>query len=76
MMKLQPKEQIKTLLAQKTIKQKDLANKMAEITGNNYTVKSFSAKLNRESFTYKEMLLIAEILGYDIQFVNNNNELI
>lgn len=75
-MKLEPKEQIKTLLAQKAIKQKDLASKMSEMTGGNYNSKTFSAKLNRESFTYKEMLLIAEILGYDIQFVNNNNELI
>ncbi len=75
-MKLQQKEQIKTLLAQKGIKQFELARKMAEITAGNYNPKTFSAKLNRESFTYKEMLLIAEILGYDIQFVNNNNELI
>ncbi len=75
-MKLKAKEQIKTLLAQKGIKQKDLANKLTEMTGKTYTERTFSRKLGTESFSYNEMLLIAEILGFDIEFVNNDNELI
>lgn len=75
-MKMHTREQIKTLLSQKGIKQIDLARKMAEMTGKTYNSKSFSRKLCNSSISYEEMLLIAEILGYDIQFVNNNNELI
>lgn len=75
-MKLQAREQIKTLLAQKGKKQKDLVLKLSEITGEKYTPNGFSHKMQRGSITYNEILVIAEILGYDINFVNTDNELI
>ncbi|MBQ8887751.1 MAG: hypothetical protein IJY61_08635 [Candidatus Gastranaerophilales bacterium] len=75
-MKLLAKEQIKTLLSQKGKKQKDLVEKLSEMTGEKYTSNGLSHKMRRGSVTYNEMLLIAEILGYEINFSNNNNELI
>ena len=75
-MKLKAKELIKTLLSQKGLKQKDLLMKMTEITGRKYTESSFSHRAKSGTVSYNEILLIAEILGYKIEFVNTNNELI
>ena len=57
-MKLLAKEQIKTLLSQKGKKQKDLVEKLSEMTGEKYTSNGLSHKMRRGSVTYNEMLLI------------------
>ncbi len=67
-MKLLVKEQIKTLLAQEGIKLKELAQMIAEKTGENCSPDSLSHKLRRGSLTYNETLMIAELLGYEISF--------
>lgn len=61
-MRLEAKEQIKTLLAQKGLKLKDLAEKLG------CTPNSLTQRLGRGSITYNEMLIIADILGYKIHF--------
>ena len=68
-MKLQVREQIKTLLAQEDIKLKDLAAMIAEKTGKKCAPDSLSQKLRRGSLTYNETLIIAELLGYEIAFL-------
>lgn len=67
-MKIQVREQIKTLLAQENIKMKELASKMQEKTGKNYSLQNLSHRLKRGTVTYNEVLIIAEILGYRINF--------
>lgn len=67
-MKLRIQEQIKVLLAQESLKIKDLANLISEKTGKKCTPDSISQKLRRGSLTYNETLDIAELLGYDILF--------
>ena len=62
------REQVKTLLAQEGIKMKDLAIKMEEISGRTYSLQNLSHRLRRGTLTYNEMLLIADILGYEISF--------
>ncbi len=71
-MKLAVKEQIKTLLAQRGMKQKDLAVILTEKTGRNYTPDTLSHRLNRGTVTYNEVLLIADILNFDINFVSRD----
>ncbi len=71
-MKLEVREQIKTLLAQENIKLKDLAALIAEKTGKKCAPDSLSQKLRRGSLTYNEALLIAGILGYRIDFVKED----
>lgn len=71
-MKLQIKEQIKTLLAQEGVKLKELANMIAETTGQNCSPDSLSHKLRRGSLTYNETLMIADLLDYDIAFIKRN----
>lgn len=68
-MKLQVKEQIKTLLVQENIKLKELATMITEKTGKKCAPDSLSHKLRRGSLTYNETLLIAELLGYEITFI-------
>ena len=41
--------------------------------GKKYAIDSFSHRLSRESLTYKEMLIIADILGYEIKFEKVEN---
>lgn len=66
------KEQIKTLLAQEGIKLKELAVMISERTGKNCSANSLSQKLSRETLTYNETLMIAELLGYKIKFVKED----
>ncbi len=44
--------------------------RLSEKMGKNYSSNNLSNKLIRGSITYNEVLLIAEILGYKITFVD------
>ena len=68
-MKLKVREQVKTLLSQEGITQKELIKILSEKTNKQYSQTSLSQKLGRGSLTYNEVLEIAEILGYEIRFV-------
>ena len=71
-MRLKVREQVKALLSQEGVKQKDLADMLFKKTGKKYTQTSIAQKLGRGSLSYNEVVIIAEILGYDIQFVKEN----
>jgi hypothetical protein len=71
-MKMLVREQIKTLLAQENLKMKEIALKMQEKTGKNYSLQNLSHRLKRGTVTYNEVLLISEILGYKIKFEKEN----
>ncbi len=73
-MKLQVKEQIKTLLVQEDIKLKELAAMITKKTGKKCAPDSLSHKLRRGSLTYNETLMIAELLGYEIAFLKKKDE--
>ena len=73
-MRLKVKEQVKGLLSQENITQKELVKILSQKTGKIYTQTSLSQKLGRGSLTYNEVMTIAEILGYDIQFVKEKCE--
>lgn len=60
---------IKSLLALKCVTITQLAEMMSEKTGEIYTVKSLSGKLSRESLTMKEVFIIADLIGYEIKFI-------
>ena len=71
-MKLFVKEQITTLLAQEGLKIKELAFIIEEKTGKKCSANSLSQKLSRETLTYNETIVIADLLGYDIVFIKRN----
>ena len=69
------REQIKILLAQEGLKQKDLAAMITEKTGKLCLPNSLSQKMGRGTLSYNDMLVIAELLGYKIQFVKDETNL-
>ena len=66
------KEQVKALLAQEGVKMKDLIVELEKVTGRSYTLQAFSQRLRRGSISYNEVLYIAQILGYKINFEKIN----
>lgn len=71
-MKVQSKHQVKVLLTYEGVKLKDLALMLTEKTGKKYNPSGLSHKINRGRLTYDEMLEVAEILGYEINFSKKN----
>lgn len=68
-MKLKVREQIKSLLVARNITMKELAQMLSEKIGKEYSLANLSAKLSRGTLTYNEVLLVAELLNYEIKFV-------
>jgi len=67
------RKQIKFLLLEENYMLKELAEMLENKTGKKYAPDSFSHRISREKITYKEMLEIAEILGYEIKFIKKPN---
>lgn len=67
-MQINSKNQVKLLLMLEDVKLKELVVKLSETTRKKYTSDGLSHKLSRGRLTYDEMLLIADILGYRIEF--------
>ncbi len=67
-MQINSKKQVKLLLMLEDVKLKELVVKLSETTRKKYTSDGLSHKLSRGRLTYDEMLLIADILGYKIEF--------
>lgn len=60
------RDEVKIMLASKRMSMKELAAKMTELSGKNYSQSLLSHKLKDESLRYSEMKLICNILGYRI----------
>ena len=60
------RDEIKIMLASKMMTMTELAKKMTEVSGKNYSQSLLSHKLKDESLRYSEMKLICKILGYRI----------
>ena len=69
-MSMKVREQVKSLLVAKDISMKELCEKLSEKLGKEYSLANFSSKLKRGTIMYNEVVLIAEILKYDIKFVD------
>ena len=66
------KAKIKMLAISRGMTLKNLAAKLSDMTGENYSYKSLLGKLNRESLSLKEAEYIAQILDYKLDFVDIN----
>ena len=60
--------EIKNLVADRDLTLTKLAEKMGEKLGRKYSLASLSQKLRNGTISYKEVMLIAEILNYKIVF--------
>ena len=63
------KQYIKFLLSLNAMTFQMLADKMSKETGREYTYNSIKGKLDRNTITLAEAQTIADIVGYDIQWV-------
>ena len=66
------KAKIKMLAISRGMTLKNLAAKLRDMTGENYSYNSLLGKLNRESLSLKEAEYIAQILDYKLDFVDIN----
>ena len=66
------KNKIKMLAASRGVTLKKLAERLSELSGDEYTYNSLLGKLNRESLSLKEAEFIAEILNYKLEFLDLN----
>lgn len=66
------KEHIKILIAKENITLKELAELLSEKSSKNISLSNFSAKLNKGYLRFEDAETIAEILGYEIQFVKKS----
>lgn len=62
--------EIKNLANDRDITLKELAEKIGKAQNKNYSLASLSQKLRNETISYKEVKLIAQILGYKITFID------
>ena len=65
---MKTKEQVKSLLALENVSLTQVAQKMTEITGKHYSMQNLSQKLSRKTIKFEEVVLISQILGYEIKF--------
>jgi len=62
--------EIKNLVNDRDMTLKELATKIGEAQNKSYSLASLSQKLRNETISYKEVKLIAQILGYKIAFID------
>ena len=65
--------EIKNLVNDRDMTLKELAHKIGEAENKKYSLASLSQKLRNETISYKEIKLIAQILGYKIAFIDMFN---
>lgn len=64
---------LKKVLLDVNISLTELAEALSKKLGKRYSMQNLSNKLRNETITHREMLVIADILGYDLQFVRKND---
>jgi len=67
------KERIKTLFAWRDISYEEYARRVFNKTGKKVSTSGLSHKLARETISFKEVIEIANELGYDIIFQPRQN---
>ena len=60
------KNEIKSIIVRSGITMQEVVDQLSEEYGWSDSVSNLSAKLQRESIRYKEVLELADVLGYEI----------
>lgn len=61
--------ELKKILLDVDVNLTELAQALAKRLEKPYSMQNLSNKLRNETITHREMLIIADILGYDLKFV-------
>jgi hypothetical protein len=64
--------EVKKLLLDVNVSLTELAAEMGKRLNKHYSLNNLSGKLHNETITYREMKLIADILGYDLNFTSKH----
>ncbi len=73
-MEINIRAKIKYLLSLKGLTITKLAELMSEKTGEKYTFQRLSHKLRLNKLTLKEAYIIADLIGYDLEFVEKEQK--
>lgn len=64
---------LKKVLLDVDVSLTELAEALSKKLGKRYSMQNLSNKLRNETITYREMLVIASILGYNLRFVRKSD---
>ena len=64
---------LKKILLDVNVNLTELAKALSKRLNKPYSMQNLSNKLRNETITHREMILIADILGYDLKFVRKNS---
>lgn len=66
---MKPRTEIKKILVEENLTLSKVAQELGKILNKDYTLTNLSNKLRKETISFKEVDLIADILGYEIKFI-------
>ena len=61
--------ELKKILLDVNVSLTELADALAKRLNKPYSMQNLSNKLRNETISHREMLIIADILGYDLKFI-------
>ncbi len=64
--------ELKKILLDANVNLSELAQSLGKRLNKPYSMQNLSNKLRNETITHREMLIIADILGYDLKFVRKD----
>lgn len=63
---------LKKILLDVNVSLTELAAALGKRLNKSYSLNNLSNKLRNETISYREMLIIADILGYDLKFIRRD----
>lgn len=66
--------ELKKVLLDVNVSLSELAQSLGKRLSKPYSMQNLSNKLRNETITHREMLIIADILGYELKFVRKNEK--
>ena len=66
--------ELKKILIDVNVNLTELAQALGKRLSKPYSMQNLSNKLRKETITHREMLIIADILGYDLKFIRREEK--
>jgi len=66
--------ELKKILLDVNVSLTELADALGKRLNKSYSMNNLSNKLRNETISHREMLIIADILGYDLKFIRRESK--
>ena len=66
--------ELKKVMLDVNVNLTELADSLGKRLNKSYSMQNLSNKLRNETITHREMIIIADILGYDLKFIPKINK--